>query len=140
MATKINLSPEEENQLQKYKKQTRDGKIFRRLLCVEMKNKGYLHDEIASFCGVCRDTLTDWLQLFETGGFEALCNLNYEGRRRSKLDQYTEELKDYIQKEHPSRLIDIQRYIKENHGIEVEESWLWRWCKKKSLLLGNNYV
>lgn len=140
MATQINLSPKEEKTLQEYKKKTRDNKIFRRLLCIEMKNKGYLHDEIASFCGVCIDTLTDWLQIFERGSFEALCSLNYEGRRPSKLDQHTEEIKKYLLNEHPARLAEIQKYIEEHFGIQVEESWLWRWCKKNSLLPGNNCV
>ena len=93
MAYKILLSDAEQKELMKRKKNQSNGKMLRRLISIDMKNKGMLHKDIAKYCGVCIDTLTDWFCLFDQGGFEALCYLQYEGRRTSKLQQYKEAIK-----------------------------------------------
>ena len=140
MAIRIKLSAKEEKALLERKKNERDGKILRRLLCIEMKNKGYQNQEIADLCDVCIDTITDWLTLYEKHGLKRLCELQYEGRRSSKLDPYLEEIREHIRKEHPARLIDLQTYLNQQWNLTVEESWLWRWCKKNSVLLGRNHA
>ena len=135
--TKLFLTSKEESELRKRKENERDGKILRRFLCLEMKNKGYSHREIAELCDVCIDTITDWLRLYKRGGLNALSVLHYDGRRPSKLDRYLEDIKRYIEKKHPSRIVDLQVHIERKWHIEVEESWLWRWCKKNSVFHGN---
>ena len=133
MAIAIHLSAKEQKELGKRKKNERDGKILRRLLCIEMKNMGEENERIAKLCGVCRDTITDWLRLFSEGSFQALCNLQYAGRRISVLEPMKAMLQAGIDTGKYQKLSDIKKELKEN-GIEVCESWIWKYLKKNSLL------
>jgi len=134
MAYTIQLSPNEKWELQKRKRNERDGKILRRLICIDMKDKGCLHADIADVCGVCIDTITDWLQLFDEGRFKALCCLKYDGRRLSMLHSLQEELNEKLKEGSFQRLKDMQQYLQEKHQIETCLSNLWYFCKKNSLL------
>lgn len=135
MAYKIELNASEMQELQKKKQKERDGKILRRLLCIEMKEKGMQNKDIAGYCGVCIDTITDWLHLFTEGSFEALCTLHYDGRRISKLEEYKEEIKRKEQEEGIESLKHLQGFIKEEYGIQTCISNLFYFCKKNSIFL-----
>ena len=134
MAYTIQLNADEKRELRKRKKNERDGKILRRLICIDMKSKGCLHVDIADVCGVCIDTITDWLRLFDEGRFESLCCLQYDGRRLSMLHSLQEELNEQLEKGTFQRLKDMQKYLQEKHKIKTCTSNLWYFCKKNSLL------
>jgi len=136
MAYKIKLSATELKELQSRKQNERDGKVLRRLLCIDMKNKGMQHKEIANYCDVCIDTLTDWLALFTEGGFDALCSFNYEGRKLSKLEKHKEAIQQKQQKEGIENLKDLQSWLKAKYGLNTCISNLFYYCKKNSIFLG----
>ena len=135
MAHKIKLTKKQENELFQRKKNERDGKILRRLLCIDMKNKGQKNKDIAEYCSVCADTITDWLELFTSGGFTALCAFQYEGRRVSKLDQYKEEIKAKEEEEGIESLKELQDWVQKKYGIQTCISNLFYFCKKNSIFL-----
>ena len=135
MAFRIHLSPAQQKELRTLKKNQRDAKVLRRLLCIELKDLGEENGKIARLCGVCRDTITDWLRLFEDGGFDGLCTFHYDGRRLPVLDQVKDELRRDLKAGKYGALKDVQHALKEEHGIDVCISWIWRYAKKNSLLL-----
>ena len=135
MAYKISLSDAEQKELMERKKNQSSGKILRRLMSIDMKNKGMLHKDIAEYCGVCIDTLTDWFYLFDQGGFEALCSLQYEGRRISKLQQYKEAIKKKEKDEGISSLKELKQWIEKEYKIQTCISNLFYFCKKNSIFL-----
>jgi len=47
---------------------------------------------IAESIGVHSDTVTDWIKLYNKKGLGGLYNLDYEGRRISKLDAVSENM------------------------------------------------
>lgn len=134
MAFHVQLSPTQRQELRTLKKNQRDAKILRRLLCMELKDLGEENGRIAMLCGVCRDTVTDWLRLFEEHGFAGLCSLHYEGRRPAVLDRVKDELRRDLKAGKYDTLKDVRHALKETHGIDVCISWIWRYAKKNSLL------
>ena len=134
MAFTVQLNATAQKELQRRKRNERDAKILRRLLCIEMKALGEANGTIATLCGVCIDTITDWLRLYETGGFSTLCSLQYDGRRPAVLDRVKDELKRDLKAGKYDTLKDVQHALKETHGIDACLSWIWRYAKKNSLL------
>lgn len=135
MAYKVLLSLSEQQQLQERKKNQSDGKILRRLMCIDMKHKGMRSKDIAEYCSVCIDTITDWLCLFTEGGFDALCSLQYEGRRVSKLEQYKEVIRQKEQEGKIDSLKALRLWLEEEHQVQTSLSNLFYFCKKNSLFL-----
>ena len=98
MTQKIFLGEAQVIELNKRLNSERDSKIWRRLKCIDLKQKGHKHKDIAQILDVTIDTITDWLFLFNEGGFEELCKLNYEGRRISMLEKYKVNIEENIYK------------------------------------------
>jgi len=133
MQRKINISSKDMKELRKRKVKETSAKLYKRLLALEMRSYGIKCKEIAQILGVCIDTVSDWTNLFLSGGFEELCNLNYEGRRISKLEKHKKAMKAYVKKNNVSSLSQMQAWLQESHHVQVGESWLSRFCKKNSI-------
>ena len=135
MTQKIKLEEAQEKELKERLKGERDAKIWRRLKCIDMKQKGHKHKEIAAFLDVTMDTITDWLFLFNEGGFEELCKLNYDGRRVSILEEHKANIEEKIEKENVPTVKYLQHWLKNKFDIEIEHSWLSRWLKKNQIFV-----
>jgi transposase len=132
---KLDLSQKELESLQLSLKTEKNIKIYRRLQCVHFKVLGLKHNIIAGSIGVHPDTVTDWLKLYTIKGIEGLCNLNYDGRRTSKLDEVADNIKAYISENMVDKISMLQDYLLTQHDMFVEHSWLYRYCKKNSIHL-----
>lgn len=112
------------------KKEEKRSKIYRRLLAIEQRLYGKSCKDIALELSVCPDTIYDWITIYDQGGVSLLRKLHYEGRRVSKLESYKKQIKAYVKKESVRTLSEVQNWLKESHSVEVEYSWLFRFCKK----------
>jgi transposase len=65
--------------LEKLRRQEKDARIHRRLSALLWLNQGYSPQEVADLLDVCPRTVTNWVALFQAGGPEALCSLEYQG-------------------------------------------------------------
>jgi transposase len=65
--------------LEKRRRQEKDARIHQRLSALLWLNKGYSPDEVVALLGVCPRTVRHWRQLYQRGGLEALCTLQYKG-------------------------------------------------------------
>ena len=135
MAYKIQLNSDEMKELRKRKREAKSVKIYRRLECIQLKQVGSDNPYIASFLNVNTNTITEWTKLFLNKGFDGICSFHYDGRRVSKLEGHKEELRQYVKKETPEKLAVIQSWLKNKFGMEVEATWLSRYCKKNSIFL-----
>lgn len=117
------------------KRKERDAKLLRRYQCLSMLHENYPKKEVAKLLGVNIDTITDWVKIYTKSGLAGLGLFNYEGRRPSSLDQIKDELVDLIKKENINTMVQLQGKIKSNYKLDVEESWLGRYCKKNSISL-----
>lgn len=122
------------------KKGEERSKIYRRLVAMEQRLRGKSCKEIAEELGVCLDTISDWTNLYEDGGLPALQGLHYEGRRISKLEKHETEMRQHIKAESVRTLEELQEWLKKQFSLEVEQSWLFRFCKKNSIFLSKKRV
>jgi transposase len=133
MQRKFSLTEKEKEELQIKKQKAQNAKVFKRLLGLELRADGMKCYQIASMLGVCIDTISDWTNLYIYGGIEALCDLKYDGRRISKLEKYKEDIRAYAKNENVSTIGQMQGYLLDQYKVEVENSWLFRFCKKNSI-------
>lgn len=133
MGNKVSLSTEETYILADYMQELGNQKIARRLFAISLRHYGYPIKDIALIIGVSPKSISNWIQLFLTGSFEALLQQHYIRKRNSKLGPYEGVIKSY-RAEHPeARLLDLQMHLKEEHGLEVEYSWLYRYIDRHDL-------
>ena len=135
MAYSIDLTKEEVVTLKKLRRTEQDGKILRRYQCIWLAHEKFPKKEIASMLAINIDTVTDWIKLFNKSRLDGLSKLYYEGRRPSSLDAVKDLLLKHIKTEPISKLSELQHFLKTKHSIEIEHSWLSRYCKKNSIAL-----
>jgi transposase len=110
-------------------------KFSRRYQCLWLLHEQYLKKDIASILGVNIDTITDWIKIYNKSGLSGLGLLHYEGRRPSSLDKVKINIENIIRTETISKIKDLQTILLNEYQIEVEHSWLYRYCKKNSICL-----
>ena len=132
---KIKLSKAELVELKKLKKKEKNKRIYRRLQCIHLKHQGKDNKEIADIIGICVDTVTDWIKLYQEKGISELGRLNFKGKRKSNIDDYVDKIKSDIRENTISTLAELQAWLKEKYSIDIEQSWLFRCCKKNSIYL-----
>lgn len=140
MLYQVHLSPNELRSLRSRMKKERDAKILRRLQCIDFAATSCSNQDIARFLHITPDTVTNWLRLFASEGIDGLCTLRYDGRRPSKLDVHQEELRAHVKSGKAKKLAELQNYIQKTWGLDIEQSWLSRYCKKNSILLTRKLV
>jgi transposase len=111
------------------------AKFLRRYQCLWMLHEQYYNKDIANILGVNIDTVTDWIKIYNKSGLAGLGLLNYEGRRPSQLDKVKETILKTIESKNISTIKDLQTLLLDEYKIEVEHSWLFRYCKKNSICL-----
>jgi len=136
---KILFSSEQISALKEALKGEQVAKIARRIQAIYWKSQGKSHTEIADLLLVTKDTLTDWVVLYDTAGLFGLQNLQYEGRRLSKLNGLQDAMKKHMEQAAVPTLKYLADWLKKNHNIIVEESWLSRFCKKNSIGLSRKH-
>jgi transposase len=140
MKYRIKLSPALLQELNNKLKEEKGKKIYKRLQCIRMKHYGSGNQDISRLLGINHNTATEWAKLFLDKGFDGLCSLHYEGRRKSKLDPHREAVRAYIEEKTPSTLAELNGWLEKNYGFRMEETWLSRYCKKNSLLPAKKHV
>ena len=65
--------------IEKLRRNERDVRIHDRLSALLWLAEGYSAQEVASLLGVCPRTVKNWLDLYQGGGLDALCSLEYKG-------------------------------------------------------------
>jgi transposase len=135
MAYKIEFTETVVAELEERLSTERDAKIYRRLLWLDLRRRGYNQEQIGDVIQVTPAQLTNWAKVFTAEGFKGLCHLRYEDRRPSKLAPYLEDIRRHVQEAAVSTLAALQAWIQDEYGLYVEQSWLSRWVKKNSVVL-----
>lgn len=137
---KFTISESDIEEIKLKKKKEKDKKIYRRLQFLHLKYKNKTNKEVADIIGVCVDTVTDWARIYSAEGLAGLCQpINYDNRS-AKIDNYIDEIKQDIKDNTISTLSELQDWIKKNYSLEIEQSWLFRCCKKNSIHLTKKRV
>jgi transposase len=129
----VHLSKQERQDLQKRLAREQNSKIWKRLQAIYSRSRGITSREIAKNLSVSLNTVTAWVKLYLTGGVETLVALNYTGPV-SKLEPYRQEIENLIQTETIPTLNVLQQRVKQEFEVEIGETGLYKWCKKKLML------
>jgi transposase len=135
MSISISISKEDLKVISTKRRTEKVAKFSRRYQCLWMLHEQYLKKDIASIIGVNIDTITDWIKIYNKSGLAGLGLLHYEGRRPSSLDKVKDKILKIISTENVSKIKDLQTLLANQHNIEIEHSWLYRYCKKNSICL-----
>ena len=138
--TKITISKPDFEQIKQMKKDEKDKKIYRRLQFLHLKHNGKTNKEIAEIIGVCTDTITDWSAIYSEKGLDGLCEQMNFDRRTSKVDDYIDKIKQDIKENTISTLAELQEWIDKKYSLSIEQSWLFRCCKKNSICLAKKHA
>ena len=137
---KIKLSKDELSELNKKKKQEKNTKMYHRLQSVYLAHRGRDNKEITDILGVNKNSVTKWVNIYSKKGLNELCQpINYN-RRSAKIDDYIDKIKKDIKDNTISTLSELQGWIKKKYSLEIEQSWLFRCCKKNSVCLTKKRV
>ena len=140
MTHKITLTAPLEEALKSRLISEQSAKIYRRLLWLDLRRRGYRQKEIASLLCVTPAQLTNWSKIFALKGLDGLCSLHYEDRRPSRLMPYVQSIKDHVGDACVSTLSALQDWLSQEHGVVIEQSWLSRFIKKNSIVLTKRLV
>ena len=132
---KIKLTRTEAKKLSRLKDKNKSIRVQRRIQAIELANQGRSYQDIAEVTGVCVDTITDWVKLYNSDKLAGLCGLQFTGKRKSKINDYVDKIKQDVKENTIGTLAELQDWIREKYSIEMEQSWLFRCCKKNSIYL-----
>lgn len=135
MSYTINLNKREETALKELLKNTERSKVLKRYQCIYFKHQGLSNTQIADLLCVNIDTVTDWIKIFLNKRLNGFGEFDYEGRRISQLEDHKEDINKYVNENIVSSIKQLQGYIEDSYGLTVEHSWLFRYCKKNSIVL-----
>ena len=137
---KIKLSKDEFTKLNKKKKLEKNTKMYHRLQSIYLAHKGRDNKEITDILGVNKNSVTKWIKIYSKKGLDELCQpINYN-RRSAKIDDHIDKIKKDIKNNTISTLAELQEWVKKKYSLEIEQSWLFRCCKKNSICLTKKRV
>jgi len=131
MSYTISLSTIEKEKLRLIIKDNQHKKnILKRVYCILLKNEGQKNANIIQLLNINVDTIADWSKIYLEKGIDGLINYKYSERRKSKLNPYRSKIKRIAGSKKINTIEQLQKKIKEEFSIEIEYSWLYRYCKK----------
>lgn len=132
---RIELTDIEKSELKIKIKKSSNAWITKRYQTILMRNDELSSSQIADYVSTDVNTITNWVKLYVSGGLSELETLNLENRRESKLESFSEEINSYIEANEVVSIKQLQAWLLKEHQVEVEKSWLRKWCKKKDLVI-----
>lgn len=137
---KIKLSSYELSKLKKRREKEKNKAISDRLHCIYLSAKGKQNKEIKDILAVNKNSVTNWIKIYEDKGLDELCRPENFDRRSSKIDDYVEKIKQDIKENTITTLIELHDWLKNKYSLEMEISWLFRCCKKNSIYLARKHA
>ena len=130
---KIEFSPAEVQQLSYQNIHHPHHIVRRRMQALLLKSQNLAHQEIGEILGISQTTVRDYLDLYLTGGLEALKTLNYQGQR-SQLHQKKDDIIAALEADPPATLKQAQAKIKTVTGLERSLTQVSAFLKETKLI------
>jgi transposase len=132
---KVKLSASELAKLNKRRKKEKSKATADRLQCIYLAHMGKKNKEITEILAINKNSATNWIKIYIEKGLVELCRPENFNRRSAKIDDYVEKIKQDIKENTISTLSELQDWIKKEYSLKIEQSWLFRCCKKNSICL-----
>lgn len=129
---KLTFTPAIIDQLHDERTQHPHPRVRQRMEAVYLKALGFKHKEIGRIVRISQNTLQEYLQLYQTGGVEALKQFHFN-EPKSDLDDYQELLRQEFEKEPPASLIEAAERIEALTKIRRSPTQVGVFMKKLGL-------
>lgn len=107
--------------------------VQKRLHTLYLKSETNLsHGEIAQIVGIHRDTVTDYIRMYNEGELEAVCRVGYTGHR-SALEGHSASLLEYFGEHPPMSVGEARAKIIELTGLERSPTQVRAWMLRHGL-------
>jgi transposase len=106
--------------------------VQKRMFCLRLKYRGYQNREIADILEISRNTVSNYLTLYETQGLEGLKTLNYQGPV-SKLDKHQPKVEASFRHQPPRSVKEARERIKKMTGIKRSLSRVRNFMKRMGM-------
>ena len=113
----IEFSQEQQDALFEEFREDKNGNLRIRCLAIYLKSKGLSHEAIGDICRISRPTLASYLKFWNEGGKAQLTDVKFY-RPKSKLMEYSKELKEHFEAHPPQTSNEAKEKIKEITGID----------------------
>lgn len=129
---KLSFTPEIIDQLHQERTQHPHARVRQRMETVYLKALGLSHQEVGRIVRISQTTVREYLRLYQTGGIEALKELNFN-RPRSDLDEYQDQLRQEFEKKPPATLVEAAARIEALTDIHRSQPQVGEFLKKLGL-------
>lgn len=137
----INLSAEDVEKLTTLKTRYQGNrKVLRRLRFLEYRNNWMKGLEIKKILEVSIDTMTDWAKKFIEWWFEAICHLQFTGKRVSIYDKYQDIIQSEIDNTAHNSYKELRYVVEQKTKTGKKPKALYRFCKKKWIPVIRNVI
>jgi len=127
---KINLSPEQMEEIKNTERQISNKQLLKRLQCLKLKNKKWTHAEISEFADISTHTISNWLKAYQKGGLAELLQWNYHGRISVLTLADQEKIKARNEEKPFNTAKEAKAFIKKEFGIDWHLHWVQKLLKK----------
>lgn len=114
--TRINLTIEEQKELNIEESRVKNPHLLKRLQCVKLKDMGWKNKDLANFFNVCIETITHWLKAYESNGIEGLLKWENKGRPSTLTVEQIEILKERNKEKPFENANEAKDFIEQNFG------------------------
>ena len=134
MAYKVILNKIQELELKDIVKNNKaNPNLLKRAYCILLKNEGQQNENIVRLLGIHEDSIADWTKIFLKKGISGLMKFKYSERRKSKLKPHIKEIRRIASTKSVTTVKQLQKKIKTKFDIDIEYSWLYRYCVKNKV-------
>ena len=117
----LTLTQDQRTALTRRYKTEKHVRFRERLHCLLLKDQGYSNTEVAGILQVAPETITDWLNLYECGGLEALCRLETGGSEGYLSAEQTEKLVAELDTHRFACAKEVVAWVQETFDITYSE-------------------
>lgn len=113
----IEISKTDASKANMQRKKEKSRTVRNRLHTIWLLYQGYRRGDCARILGLHPNTITAYIKLYNQGGIEALCTLNYR-KPVSEMAVHSEAIKTAINSLLPDNIAAIRQWISDNLGID----------------------
>src|SRR5947209_16003437 len=129
---RLTFTEEEVKELQYQRYHHPHPRVQMKMEALLLKAKGVPHHQIASCVGVCENTIRSYLEQYQTGGIEALKQLQFH-RPTSALESHRDTLEAYFRDHPPATIPQAVKLIEQLTGLKRSPTQVGIFLKKVGL-------
>lgn len=127
---RVKILKKEYTQLKEAERKVESAKIYKRIQAFKLMYKKWRYSAIADFLSVAKNTISEWVKIYQQDGIDALITLKYKGGQPKLNKRQLAEIKEEARKGNFNVAKDVQHYIKTKWDIKYNLSHVQLLSKK----------